>query len=423
MGVKFKANAYLAAVNAKSLDQIKQQAQEKPQFSYGQVTLGKFSQKYRDNGWFGRKIVALPKAAWCGTVKVVYHLALAIIGLLTAPFDQARFFKKQLFSIPRDVQEAVGRAITFFNDRVGQFLVQGSQFHKSCYDCFTLPKHKASRPKPGGVPRSNHPTTHAPKHVQENIRRGYKLAEEGDKIAKELEKSLQKDEINIFNQAKKSIRNNNLGEAVKWLGRQFGNPVDAFRKTNLLLKIIRKYIAQGEMNLAFETIKKMTEGNDGVSDQKKSKVVNEFLKACLDKKQFALALEMLKWIPQFGKVFVFTESDTIAAEVVERFISSGKHEAFFEAVKNYPSPAGMGAFMGRISEAFLKEKKPEKAYKAMLKLGVWEKQKKLVGPLIEGFLDKGELDKAYEIYDKYSLRFKIDLEATNEAIRSLIGAK
>lgn len=114
-------------------------AKSNPQFKYGQVTYKKFTEaNLSSSGWFGRKITALPAAAWSGVVKTIYHLTKALfIGIFRSFTDQGKYFKAQIFYIGRDFQEVFGRLSSIFSDSYGQYHIQGSGFHKSCYDCFT----------------------------------------------------------------------------------------------------------------------------------------------------------------------------------------------------------------------------------------------------------------------------------------------
>lgn len=75
MNVCFEKDAYFEAVK-KDVDYAKSQQQ----FSYGNVTFRDFKNEYATKeGWFGRKVIALPAVLWSGAVKTIYHLAKAIL--------------------------------------------------------------------------------------------------------------------------------------------------------------------------------------------------------------------------------------------------------------------------------------------------------------------------------------------------------
>lgn len=141
MGVNFGKTSYLKALREnehfKDDSKIAFTAKNDLQFKYGDVTAQRFNQKYSADGWLGRKVIALPAAAWSGVVKTIYHLALAIfIGIPKAFSDQKPYLRALLFHAARDLQESYGQLASLFNDRYGQFHVQESQFQKACYGCF-----------------------------------------------------------------------------------------------------------------------------------------------------------------------------------------------------------------------------------------------------------------------------------------------
>lgn len=170
MNIEFKKNAYLESIKKEeylnSEEKIFDYAKNKLKFKYGNVGFREFNDTYASiEGWLGRKIRALPVFVCLGVVKTIYHLATIILqgivcgtlagairvgairveinnqkvdpSLLTSLFVSAIFqhFKKKSFYLVRDLQEAFGWLATIFSDRYGQYYVQESQFHKSCYSC------------------------------------------------------------------------------------------------------------------------------------------------------------------------------------------------------------------------------------------------------------------------------------------------
>ncbi|SCA58582.1 Uncharacterized protein AB751O23_AF_00180 [Chlamydiales bacterium SCGC AB-751-O23] len=135
----FQDTAYLRAIKQItpqfSNREICKFAKQNLFFKYTNVNHQAFNAQYSPDGWMGRKFIAIPATLFSGLVKTTYHLAKAIfIGIPKAIFPRSRYFTAQIFHIGRDFQEAFGRFSSLFNDRFGQFHIQESQFHKSCYD-------------------------------------------------------------------------------------------------------------------------------------------------------------------------------------------------------------------------------------------------------------------------------------------------
>ncbi|ADI37599.1 putative uncharacterized protein [Waddlia chondrophila 2032/99] len=170
MNIEFKKNAYLESIKKEdylnSEEKIFDYAKNNLQFNYGNVGFREFNDTYASvEGWLGRKVIALPVFFCLGVVKTINHFATIILqgivygtlagairvgaikielnnqkvapSLLTSLFLSVVFerFKKESFYLVRDLQEAFGWLATIFSDRYGQYHVQESQFHKSCYGC------------------------------------------------------------------------------------------------------------------------------------------------------------------------------------------------------------------------------------------------------------------------------------------------
>jgi hypothetical protein len=109
-----------------------------PEFKYVNITHAEFNQNYCKDGWMGRKVMALPKALWSGTIKTLYYLAQAIIArLVTKNSDDVQI---KCFYAIRELEKSLGWFISLFHDRTGQFYVQESQFYQARYDSFLLNK-------------------------------------------------------------------------------------------------------------------------------------------------------------------------------------------------------------------------------------------------------------------------------------------
>lgn len=101
------------------------------QFSYGNATYESYSECYRrrDEGAY------VPRALLAGVIQPVYHLARGIIYEMpsTIKGDFAPL-KSALYSTVRDLQEALGWITALFHEKLGFYLIDGSTFHRSCYD-------------------------------------------------------------------------------------------------------------------------------------------------------------------------------------------------------------------------------------------------------------------------------------------------
>jgi hypothetical protein len=131
-----KMNTYFKAIQEKI--NIFHDEKQGPEFRYVKLTHAEFNQNYCEEGWMGRKVMALPKAMWSGTIKTLYYLAQAIIARLVTknPDD----FQIKCFYTIRELEKSLGWFISLFHDRTGQFYVQESQFYQARYDCFLLNK-------------------------------------------------------------------------------------------------------------------------------------------------------------------------------------------------------------------------------------------------------------------------------------------
>jgi|GEM_PF-2665838 len=155
MNINFEINSYLSAVKEKahlnSESEIFNYAKAGLQFKYVDVSIKEFKQKYSPEGWVGRKVIALPAAIWSGIVKTIYHLAKAILVGVIACSGGNNYLKAQFFYIARDLQESLGWSATLLNDRYGQYHIQESGFHKSCYNCFLTNNTEPDSPQQGNA--------------------------------------------------------------------------------------------------------------------------------------------------------------------------------------------------------------------------------------------------------------------------------
>ena len=151
MSVSFDNNAFFKTVqesdilidqcgifNYVNVNSLFSYVKENKQFSYGDTTYEEFSRLYSTDGWIGRKVMAIPQAILCGVVKTVYHLAQALLlGIPKLYAGDFNYIKYKAFFLIRDFQEAFGWLTSLLDDKYGLFHIQGSQFHKTCYHCFS----------------------------------------------------------------------------------------------------------------------------------------------------------------------------------------------------------------------------------------------------------------------------------------------
>lgn len=145
--ISFETSTYLLAFQEKhgALE-----PSEKVLFKHGDVNFEDVKKLYTSEGWLGRKVRALPNALGSGIVKTIYHLAVAvIIGIPGAFFDGGKFFQAQIYKIVRDLQEALGYIVLVFNDRLGLYLIEESQFQKTCYDIVPFIRSSPNEPLEG----------------------------------------------------------------------------------------------------------------------------------------------------------------------------------------------------------------------------------------------------------------------------------
>lgn len=138
MSVEFDNTAYYQAfISEHTLDKVGMKNNQK--FSYNEVKNDQISKFHNDSGWLGRAIIALPAAAWCGIAKVIYHLAKATILCALGVSDKPGiYFKVQIYSAVRDLQESFGYILAVFSDKQGSYHKEQASFHKSCYECFLM---------------------------------------------------------------------------------------------------------------------------------------------------------------------------------------------------------------------------------------------------------------------------------------------
>ncbi len=190
MTIKFDETAYYKAIIPYGKQVDPGWVKNNQKFSYGNPEDEKYSKSYNDSGWIGRKIIALPAAAWSGIAKVIYHLAKAAIcwvpGIAEKP---GTYFKVQIYSAVRDLQESFGRILTIFSDKKGLYHIQQASFHKSCYECFL------------SGPDTCHPDNEHFSESSDEIPQKSDLARELRKIQEDMHTNLQRQQSKMNTEA------------------------------------------------------------------------------------------------------------------------------------------------------------------------------------------------------------------------------
>ena len=139
MTVEFKNNIYLTCIkdneNFNSNTKIADYAKSHLEFQIGDVNYSRFEQKYLAEEFQERPITPLSTTA----SKAVKSIAQAIGHLATACIQMPRGFADEelrlhLFHARRDYQEFYGRILCLFHNTWGEYHIQESAFHKTCYD-------------------------------------------------------------------------------------------------------------------------------------------------------------------------------------------------------------------------------------------------------------------------------------------------
>jgi hypothetical protein len=142
MCVKFEDNYYFSLVqkndNFSNQEKISQSVRNKLQFRYIEIPFDAYRNISESQDKLGTNAFETIKN--CGyllIVGVVSALAKAIfLGIPKVFTDRGDYLKAHLFFVIRNSEEIFGRVMAHFNALYGQYLVQESQFHKTCYELF-----------------------------------------------------------------------------------------------------------------------------------------------------------------------------------------------------------------------------------------------------------------------------------------------
>lgn len=457
MSVKFEKSAYLAAAKGNetfdSKEKISIFSNLNTQFQYGTVTLQKFNQDYKAQGWFGRKIVALPLAL-TGIIKAIYHFAKGIfVGLIKTCTGDKKYIKGHLFYAARDLQETFGWFVTLFNDRIGQYHIQESKFHKSCYDCFLdkiIIKSKSYSleefdEKLQEIKYYNFETKRKEKKFAK-IANAYLMKgdlEKALKTIKELFNDNQTKDAFISKIAESYYSKGNIEQALKTIEFFFNRKP----KETFIIKIATDYLNKNERENALKAIKKIVNSDSrepllsqledlsyrngdlnclyAIKDlyfhpEKKKTIINRIISIHLSLGQWEKALKMTDTNKESLYMNVLLLSPSLISKIAEHYCNVEKmnvKESF--KIKQFNiSQEKKAAFILNIAESYINKGYIEQAYETVEHLNSYFKDKdkdSLLSRIATAYLNKGNLEEALNIINKQifpfdkgiSLKYKI----------------
>lgn len=133
MNIKFENNCYFDA--AKQKEPV---IGVKLKYKYGAVDRNSFNASYiamnEEKNAAGRKKASIPQFLFA-VAKTIYHTAsLVFVGLHTLIGTRnSKPLKNSAFMVARTAEKAYGHFISLFNDKIGLYHIQNSQFQITCY--------------------------------------------------------------------------------------------------------------------------------------------------------------------------------------------------------------------------------------------------------------------------------------------------
>lgn len=423
MNVKFENNSYLNAVIEKkdkdlnSESKIFKHVQSTLHFSYINVTPQEFNKQYIATGWFARKVIALPAAIWSATVKTIYHLAKTIIiGFCKTFFDGGKYSQTQLFYMGRDLQESFGWLVSLFNDRYGQYYIQASKFHKTCYHCF-LTGSGYSIPKQSNSLSINSDQKHNDgQNFQENnasnldssqpTQATSKIADysESDldeelKNANDLRSDRQRENLYI-QLVEKYLTIGCLEKALKINDKLFGNTKDKF-----IVRIAEAYLKKTDGEKAIRVLEKIRI-DFYARDLFLEKITeSNYLKDYPE--------EALKTLEELELLFITEVKEKFILKIADVYLAKGETE---KAVNIFEKFTGnitkKEAFLEKASEAYHLKGNLEEALATIEKLVInTQAKEKFILKIAEAYLAKDNQEKAIKTFDQLSHKTQVTEEA------------
>lgn len=142
---KFEQTCYLSAFkdvgNLKDDKALFEFVKSRAQFSYSQANnYQRFSEKYSSEGWLGRKVWAIPTAAYYAILENIPVIAICLIAfpILCFTEDFSVVYKHVFFRSVRQMQIGFGCMASLFNDRYGLYHIEEGHFYMTCYKCWSL---------------------------------------------------------------------------------------------------------------------------------------------------------------------------------------------------------------------------------------------------------------------------------------------
>lgn len=199
MAIHFEDNSYLFAVKASArlqgIESVENFVKKGLCFNYGLANFQQFNNHYVSDGGVGKKVIALPALLWFAGIKTIYHLAIGVFNLFA---QVEKPVKEHMYYAARELQEGLGWLLVLLvvsNEAYGLYHIQGSRFHKSCYDYFIAGKNRESPPL---KIENRHSEAHS--QPSEDVQ---KIEKDMPLLAPAYEKREEKEEISFDEYAKK----------------------------------------------------------------------------------------------------------------------------------------------------------------------------------------------------------------------------
>jgi len=352
MNVKFERNSYLKAVqkneDLNDDNKIFNHVKTGLQFKYVDVSPQKFNEKYSAKVWVGRKFVALPAVIWSGVVKTIYHLVKAILIGMIARLGDKKYLKVQFFHVARDLQESFGWVATLFNDKYGQYHIQESKFHKSCYNFFLENREFVSR-------------------IVKNESDRKKAIEIANKCLDIFRKDMVLEQV-----AESYYIKDDLKEALETINKVS----DSKEKEDFISEIVQAYLDKGDREKVIEVASKY------LNTFQKNIFLKQVAESYCDEGNLEKALEMKELIP----------------EIARAHLIKGDREKAIKVINMLPLSYGPRIiFLVEVAQSYFDEDNLEKAFETLYECPDSKDKEKLISKIADTYLNKGDKKKAADV--------------------------
>lgn len=117
------------------LHRVQSEAYYLPQYKQNDLSYNEFCSAYKSERVVARKFAAIPQALYTFIFKTIYHIAAAVFcSIRDRHRPESKWAKAHSYNARRTYEKSWGYFVTLFNERLGAYYVQRSQFHSECYD-------------------------------------------------------------------------------------------------------------------------------------------------------------------------------------------------------------------------------------------------------------------------------------------------